>query len=153
MAILVSKIRGTEESHLPKVALVNQPAPPLGPYHPPEDRFMPVLPALLLLTLAAFLESGGDGLVRKGLIAGGMPRGLWFVTGAAVLFVYGVVVNAPGWDFGRMLGVYVALFFVAAQVIAYFVFRQSPTMPVLVGGVFIVAGGLIMTFRQGGLST
>jgi small multidrug resistance family-3 protein len=113
---------------------------------------LPVLPALLLLTLAAFLESGGDALVRKGLIAGGMPRGLWFVAGAVVLFVYGVVVNLPNWDFGRMLGVYVALFFVAAQVISYFVFHQPPTAPVLVGGAFILAGGLIMTFWQGGLT-
>jgi len=113
---------------------------------------LPVFPALLLLTLAAFLESGGDALVRKGLIAGGVPRGLWFVAGAVVLFVYGVVVNLPNWDFGRMLGVYVALFFVAAQVIAYLVFHQPPSLPVLVGGAFILAGGLIMTFWQGGLT-
>ena len=113
---------------------------------------MSVIPALLLLTLAAFLESGGDALVRKGLLAGGMPRGLWFVAGAVVLFVYGVVVNLPNWDFGRMLGVYVSLFFVAAQVISYFVFRQPPSVPVLVGGAFILAGGLIMTLWQGGIS-
>jgi drug/metabolite transporter superfamily protein YnfA len=111
-----------------------------------------VLPALLLLTLAAVLESGGDALVRKGLLAGGMPRGLWFIAGAVVLFIYGVVVNLPNWDFGRMLGVYVALFFVVAQVISYFVFHQPPTTPVLVGGAFILAGGLIMTFWQGGLT-
>ena len=114
---------------------------------------MPVFPALLLLTLAAFLESGGDALVRKGLIAGGVPRGIWFAGGAIILFIYGVVVNLPAWDFGRMLGVYVSLFFVAAQVIAYFAFDQPPTMPVLVGGAFILAGGLIMTFWQGGIGT
>lgn len=112
---------------------------------------MSVIPALLLLTLAAFLESGGDALVRKGLLAGGMPQGLWFVAGAVVLFVYGVVVNLPNWDFGRMLGVYVSLFFVAAQVISYFVFHQAPSVPVLVGGALILAGGLIMTFWQGGI--
>ena len=113
---------------------------------------MTVFPALLLLALAAFLESGGDALVRKGLLAGGMSRGFWFIAGAVVLFTYGVVVNLPNWDFGRMLGVYVSLFFVAAQVISYFVFHQPPTMPVLVGGTFILAGGLIMTFWQGGLT-
>jgi hypothetical protein len=52
-----------------------------------------------------------------------------------------------------MLGVYVALFFVAAQVISYFVFDQSPTLPVLVGGAFILVGGIIMTFWQGGLTS
>ncbi len=110
---------------------------------------MSILPALLMLTLAAFLESGGDALVRKGLGVSGMPRGLWFVAGAATFFIYGVVVNLPGWDFGRLLGVYLALFFVAAQVISYFAFAQGPTMPILVGGAFIVIGGLIMTFWQG----
>ncbi|GAN81590.1 hypothetical protein [Acidocella aminolytica] len=38
---------------------------------------MSILPALLMLTLEAFLESGGDALVRKGLGVSGMPRGLW----------------------------------------------------------------------------
>ena len=113
---------------------------------------MSVIPALLLLTLAAVLESGGDALVRKGLLVGGTPRGLWFVASAVVLFVYGIVVNLPNWDFGRMLGVYVALFFVAAQVISYLVFHQPPTMPVLLGGAFILAGGLIMTFWHDGLN-
>ncbi|MDE8344852.1 MAG: hypothetical protein POH28_01570 [Acidocella sp.] len=111
---------------------------------------MSILPALLMLTLAAFLESGGDALVRKGLGAGGVPRGLWFVAGAVTLFVYGVVVNLPGWDFGRLLGVYVALFFVAAQIIAYFAFGQAPTPPIMAGGGLIVAGGLVMTFWRAG---
>ncbi|OYV57800.1 MAG: hypothetical protein B7Z71_12070 [Acidocella sp. 21-58-7] len=101
-----------------------------------------------MLTLAAFLESGGDALIRKGLGVSGMPRGLWFVAGAVTLLVYGVVVNLPGWDFGRLLGVYVALFFVAAQAISYFAFGQAPSVPILVGGAFIVIGGLIMTFWQ-----
>lgn len=114
---------------------------------------MSVIPALFLLTLAAFMESGGDALVRKGLLAHGAARGLWFLVGAVVLFAYGVVVNLPNWDFGRMLGVYVALFFVAAQIISYAVFHQSPSLPVLVGGGFILAGGMIMTFWQGGISS
>lgn len=111
---------------------------------------MSILPALLLLTLAAALESGGDALVRKGLGVSGMPRAVWFIAGAATLFIYGVVVNLPGWDFGRLLGVYVALFFIVAQAIAFFAFGQAPTPPVLLGGLFIVTGGLIMTFWQPG---
>ena len=99
----------------------------------------------LLLTAAALLESGGDALVRKGLGLSGLPRGLFFGAGTLVLFIYGVTVNLPPWDFGKLLGVYVVLFFVAAQVINYFVFHQSPTMPILVGGALIVAGGLTMT--------
>jgi hypothetical protein len=37
-----------------------------------------------------------------------------------------------------------------AQAIAFFAFGQAPTPPVLLGGLFIVTGGLIMTFWQPG---
>lgn len=110
---------------------------------------MPVLPALLLLALAALLEAGGDALVRKGLGIHGWPRGLWFCAGAVVLFAYGLTVNLPGWDFGRLLGVYVVLFFVVAQAINWLGFGLSPTAPIIVGGSLIVAGGLTITFWQG----
>ena len=57
--------------------------------------------AWLLLALAAVLEAGGDAIVRLGLhhpnVAG---RAALFVAGAAVLFAYGTIVNAPPWDFG-----------------------------------------------------
>jgi len=71
-----------------------------------------------------------------------------FVIGAVVLFAYGVAVNAPPWDFGRLLGVYVTLFFLVAQVINLVVFGVRPDLPVLVGGALIVAGGLTITFWQ-----
>jgi small multidrug resistance family-3 protein len=45
-----------------------------------------------------------------------------------------------------LLGVYVALFFVVAQIVAKVRFQQSPTAPILVGGSLIVAGGLVITF-------
>src|ERR1700760_1382575 len=71
---------------------------------------------LAVLTLAAALESGGDALVRFGLHAPALPMRIGFMAaGALVLFTYGVTVNLPPWDFGRLLGVYVALFFVVAQ--------------------------------------
>ncbi len=64
------------------------------------------LSAFLVLFAAALLEAGGDAVVRAGLH---MPRpvhkaGLIFL-GGLVLLAYGVVVNAPPWDFGRLLGV------------------------------------------------
>ncbi len=111
---------------------------------------MSILPALALLIMAAILEAGGDALVRKGLITPrGVSRGMFFFAGAAALFAYGITVNLPRWDFGRLLGVYVAVFFVAAQVISYLAFNQPPKTPVLVGGVLIIGGGLIMTFWRG----
>jgi hypothetical protein len=102
---------------------------------------------LAVLFFAAALEAGGDALVRSGLHAQAVAtRVLFFALGAAVLFGYGYVVNTPPWDFGKLLGVYVALFFVVAQVVAKVRFQQSPTTPILVGGGLIVAGGLVITF-------
>jgi drug/metabolite transporter superfamily protein YnfA len=99
------------------------------------------------LLLAAILEAGGDALVRCGLHSPntGSRIGL-FSVGAIVLFGYGLVVNAPPWDFGRLLGVYVTLFFLVAQIINLVFFGTRPDLPILVGGAFIIAGGLIMTF-------
>jgi small multidrug resistance family-3 protein len=98
---------------------------------------------LAFLTLAALLEVGGDGLVRWGLKGG---RVLGFVLGAIVLFTYGMLVNMPKWDFGRLLGVYIAVFFVVSQFIAILVFREVLRMPTLVAGALIVGGGLVLTF-------
>jgi drug/metabolite transporter superfamily protein YnfA len=71
---------------------------------------------------------------------------MWFVAGTLVLASYGLFVNLPQWDFGKLLGVYVALFFVVAQIVAKVRFQQSPTLPILAGGALIVAGGLVITF-------
>ena len=107
---------------------------------------MGILAAYGLLLVAACLEAGGDALVRLGLHnhQGTARIGLFF-TGAAVLFVYGLSVNAPPSDFGRLLGVYVTLFFVVAQVLNFFVFGAKPDLPILVGGALIVTGGVLMT--------
>ncbi|MDE2391677.1 MAG: hypothetical protein KGL65_08725 [Rhodospirillales bacterium] len=102
---------------------------------------------LLLLALAATLEAGGDALARTALHAHAMPVRLGvFGLAALVLFIYGVTVNLPPWDFGKLLGVYVTLFFVVAQLINRFAFGIAPTTPILAGGALIVAGGLLMTF-------
>ena len=102
--------------------------------------------ALLVLFLAAVLEAGGDALVRTGLEAGTAGRKLaLFVAGAVVLFAYGYAVNAPRWDFGRLLGIYVVFFFAVAQAISWLAFGQKPSLPILVGGAFIVLGGLIIS--------
>src|SRR6266849_8026779 len=69
-----------------------------------------------------------------------------FLVGAASLAAYGLVVNVPYWDFGKLLGVYVVLFFLLAQVVARVRFGQVPTLPVFLGGALIVAGGLIISF-------
>src|ERR1700728_1384314 len=97
--------------------------------------------AYAILSLAALLEVSGDACFQSGLYqAAGSARGLWFLAGAAVLATYGLLVNLPHWDFGKLLGIYVVLFFVIAQIVAKVRFHQSPTAPILVGGGFIGAG-------------
>jgi hypothetical protein len=106
---------------------------------------------LAALLLAALLEAGGDALVRAGLHGGAaMPVRLGFMgLGGAVLFAYGVTVNLPPWEFGRLLGVYVVCFFVLAQLISWLAFGSRPTTPIFLGGALIIAGGLTITFWRG----
>ena len=102
---------------------------------------------LAALLLAALLEVGGDALVRAGLHGATMPARLGLLAlGGVGLFAYGVTVNLPPWDFGRLLGVYVTLFFLLAQLVGWLAFGTRPTVPILVGGALILAGGLTITF-------
>ena len=103
--------------------------------------------AFALLIVAAFLEAFGDSLFQSGIYrAVGAERGVFFVSGAIVLALYGFTVNIPHWDFGKLLGVYVVLFFLVAQILAKVRFNQAPTMPIYVGGSLITMGGIIIAF-------
>ena len=52
------------------------------------------------------------------------------------------------WDFGRLLGVYVALFFLVAQVINWAAFGIAPAPRIYLGGALIVSGAMVITFWQ-----
>ncbi len=100
----------------------------------------------LLVFLAACLEVGGDAIVRVGLKnAGGLAQVGTIALGGFVLLAYGIFVNVAPADFGRLLGVYVAVFFVVAQLVNLLVFGIRPGVPILVGGALIVAGGFLIT--------
>ena len=102
---------------------------------------------LVVLLIAALLEASGDALVRHGLYSQPPMVRIGFLTlGSVVLFAYGLTVNAPPWDFGRLLGVYVTLFFLVAQLINWLGFGLQPTLPIMAGGSLIVAGGLMIAF-------
>ena len=103
------------------------------------------LGALTVLALAALLEAWGDSFFQSGFYrASGVVRILAFLAGAVVLAGYGAMVNIPRWDFGRLIGAYVVLFFLMAQLIARLRFGQSPTPAIYAGGALITAGGLVI---------
>lgn len=87
-------------------------------------------------------------MVRSGLHASGRMRFLTFLAGALVLFAYGCVVNAPPWNFGKLLGIYVVFFFLVAQLISWVFFKQRPSGAVLLGGLLILSGGAVIAFSD-----
>jgi drug/metabolite transporter superfamily protein YnfA len=65
-----------------------------------------------LLVVATTLEAGGGAVVRIGLHHHAIgARIVLLFLGAIMLFCYGVVLNQAPFDFGRLIGAYVATFF------------------------------------------
>jgi small multidrug resistance family-3 protein len=105
------------------------------------------LPVWAFLIIATTLEASGDAIVRIGLRQNNFPpRALLFLAGATLLFGYGVFVNLPPFEFGRIVGLYIATLFVVWQIVNFVAFGLLPTMPILSGGALIIAGGCIVTF-------
>ena len=104
----------------------------------------------LLLFAAALLEVWGDSFFQSAVHrSSGLSRWTSVAAGAAILAFYGLIVNLPGWQFGKLLGVYVFFFYVAAQLIARIRFNQPITAPTIVGALLIAAGGAVITFWKG----
>jgi drug/metabolite transporter superfamily protein YnfA len=95
---------------------------------------------IVYLALAAVLEVSGDLLMRVGL--GGRRWAL--VGGAVVLAAYGLFVNQPAWGFGRTLGLYIVVFLIVSQIIAFVAAGERPSTSLWLGGLLIVAGGLVI---------
>ncbi|HEY6785480.1 MAG TPA: hypothetical protein VI159_11035 [Gemmatimonadales bacterium] len=105
------------------------------------------LTVLGFLALATTFEAFGDAMVRVGLKHHNVvPRGLLFLGGAALLFGYGLSLNLAPAEFGRVVGLYIATLFVVWQIVNFIVFRSVPTLPIVIGGALIIAGGNIVTF-------
>lgn len=104
------------------------------------------VPLLVLLLIATTLEASGDALVRMAIYnhVGLVRAGLLFA-GAALLLGYGSFLNIAPLDFGRVVGLYIATLFVVWQIINVIAFRSFPTMPILVGGALVIAGGAVIS--------
>lgn len=102
---------------------------------------------LIFLLIATMLEASGDAIVRVAIYdqVGPARLGL-FICGAGLLFGYGTILNLAPLEFGQVIGLYLAVLFVVWQVINYAAFRSLPTMPIVLGGSLVIAGGAIITF-------
>lgn len=101
-----------------------------------------MLTTLVSLIAAAFLEVGGDAAIRYGLVRSATAA---TIAGAVALVAYGFVVNTNRLlEFNRLMGVYIAVFFLVSQAIAVVMFGERPTLPAIAGGALIVTGGLLI---------
>jgi hypothetical protein len=104
------------------------------------------VPILVLLLIATTLEVSGDAIVRMAVYNNvGRTRIGLFAAGAALLLGYGSFLSVAPLGFGRVVGLYIATLFVVWQVINAIAFRSFPTMPILVGGTLVIAGGAIIS--------
>jgi hypothetical protein len=102
---------------------------------------------LVFLIIATTLEVSGDAVVRMAIYDhAGFYRIVLFLVGAELLFGYGTFLNLAPLEFGQVVGLYIATLFVVWQIINFVFFRTLPTMPILIGGTLVVAGGAIITF-------
>jgi small multidrug resistance family-3 protein len=105
------------------------------------------IPPLILLIIATTLEVSGDAVVRIAIYShAGLLRLSLLAAGGLLLLGYGSFLNLAPVEFGRVVGLYIATLFVVWQVINFIVFRSVPSLPILLGGALIVAGGLLVTY-------
>ncbi|HEX3667052.1 MAG TPA: hypothetical protein VHU23_17655 [Rhizomicrobium sp.] len=107
-----------------------------------------ILQTIAFLVAATVLETCGDAFVRQALYdhpgLSAMRIGL-FVMGAGLLLGYGTFLNLAPLEFREVVGLYIATLFVIWQITNFVFFRTLPTLPVLVGGSLIVAGGTLVS--------
>ena len=102
---------------------------------------------IVFLLIATTLEVSGDAIIRTSIYHHtGVARIMLWIAGAVLLFGYGYFLNLAPVEFGQVVGLYIATLFVVWQIINYIAFKAVPTLPIIVGGTMVVAGGLIITF-------
>ncbi len=102
---------------------------------------------IIFVIIATTLEVTGDAVIRMCLHnhTGVARIGLAFL-GALLLFGYGVFLNLAPVSFAEVVGIYIATLFVVWQIVNFIAFKTVPSVPIIIGGIFIIAGGIIITF-------
>jgi len=105
----------------------------------------------LFVLVATILEATGDAVVRKAIHSDQSTAriGLYAI-GTVALTLYGTCLNLAPVEFAEVVGLYIATLFIVFQITNYLFFRVTPNLPVGVGGILIVAGGLIVAFWKPG---
>ena len=102
---------------------------------------------IYFLIVATVLEVSGDAIIRMCVYNHtGLARIGLALIGTILLFGYGLFLNLAPVEFSQVVGLYIATLFVVWQIINYVAFKSVPSLPIMVGGSLIVAGGLIVTF-------
>ncbi len=103
----------------------------------------------LFVLAATVLEACGDAVVRIALHHSSLPSRIGlFLLGSALLTAYGTSLNLAPVEFASVTGLYVATLFVVFQITNFVFFHTAPTLPVALGGLLIVAGGLVVYFAK-----
>ena len=103
----------------------------------------------LFVLAATIFEAAGDALLRIAIHSHAWPIRIgYFLTGAVLLTLYGTSLNIAPVEFGKVVGLYVALLYIVFQTTNYIAFKAKPTLPVFVGGLLIVTGGLLVILWQ-----
>jgi small multidrug resistance family-3 protein len=97
----------------------------------------------LIFAVSAFLEVGGDIVVRKGLRGSSVPV---VITGMLMLGFYGLLLNTVKWDFSKLFGVYVAVFALASVLSGLLVFKENIPFSTWLGLGIVIIGGLVIQF-------
>ncbi len=110
-------------------------------------KFIQNIHPVIFLLVATILEVSGDAIIRTCIYTHtGTVKIAFGAIGMMLLLGYGIFLNLAPVEFGQVVGLYIATLFVVWQVINYFAFGKVPTLPVIVGGILVVAGGMIITF-------
>ena len=102
---------------------------------------------IFFLIIATILEVTGDAIIRKCIYNyTGSARIGFVLIGMILLFGYAFFLNLAPVEFGKVVGLYIATLFIVWQIISYMTFKSIPSLPIILGGILIITGGLIITF-------